>query len=108
MSHISSSEVRQLDPYAFMAVIGKRVIHPGGRRSTEELPARGECRSDQQVLDIGCGVATTASQDARRFGADVTAVDIASLMLERARENMRHAGLEPQSSVERSDIRAFQ
>ena len=26
-----------IDPYKFMAVIGKQVIHPGGRASTEAL-----------------------------------------------------------------------
>jgi hypothetical protein len=35
-------DIKSLDPYAFLAVLGKRVIHPGGRRSTEELmTARG-------------------------------------------------------------------
>ena len=33
----SALDVNSLDPYAFLAVLGKRVIHPGGRRSTEEL-----------------------------------------------------------------------
>ena len=32
-------DVAGLDPYAFLAVLGKRVIHPGGRRATEELSA---------------------------------------------------------------------
>ena len=31
---LSGAEVEQLDPYAFFAVLGKRVIHPGGRRAT--------------------------------------------------------------------------
>jgi hypothetical protein len=39
------SEVKRLDPYVFMAVIGKRVIHPGGRAWTERLLRRGWCRS---------------------------------------------------------------
>ncbi len=28
---LRSGEIERLDPYVFMAVIGKRVIHPGGR-----------------------------------------------------------------------------
>ena len=37
-------DVGSLDPYALMAVLGKRVIHPGGRRATEELIELGaEC-----------------------------------------------------------------
>jgi hypothetical protein len=33
----TDAEIDRLDPYAFMAAIGKRVIHPGGRRSTREM-----------------------------------------------------------------------
>src|SRR5206468_5976330 len=53
---LTAMEIEQLDPYALMAVLGKRVIHPGGRRSTEELLARADLQSGQQVLDVGCGV----------------------------------------------------
>jgi hypothetical protein len=34
---LSDNDIMQLDPYTFMALIGKKVIHPGGRRATEEL-----------------------------------------------------------------------
>src|SRR5258708_2526990 len=84
---LSRSEVEQLDPYAFFAVLGKRVIHPGGRTATDELIRRAQFRADQRVLDVGCGVGSTAIRIARRFGSNVTAVDIAPLMLERATSN---------------------
>jgi len=38
---LTAAEIAGLDPYALMAVLGKRVIHPGGRRSTEELSRLG-------------------------------------------------------------------
>jgi ubiquinone/menaquinone biosynthesis C-methylase UbiE len=90
---LTSTEVEAFDPYALMAVLGKRVIHPGGRRSTEELVTRAGFQAGQQVLDVGCGVGTTATQIARRFGVRVTAVDIAPLMLDRTQANIRSAGL---------------
>jgi len=34
---LTAQQVRELDPYAFLAVLGKRVIHPGGRASTDRL-----------------------------------------------------------------------
>lgn len=40
MTKPAAEEIAKLDPYKFMAVIGKRVIHPGGRASTDELLAR--------------------------------------------------------------------
>lgn len=98
------TDIRTLDPYAFFAVLGKRVIHPGGRRSTEELIELGRFSPGQRVLDVGCGVGTTSIQLARRFGVSVTAVDISELMLERARRNVQRAGLSDRVSVEQGDI----
>lgn len=34
VTKLASREMAALDPHKFMAVIGKRVIHPGGRAST--------------------------------------------------------------------------
>jgi SAM-dependent methyltransferase len=101
---LGSSEIAGLDPYKFMAVIGKRVIHPGGRTSTESLLRRASITDTSRVLDVGCGVATTAVQIATRYGPRVTAVDIAPLMLERARDNARAAGVAHLVSVEEGDI----
>jgi cyclopropane fatty-acyl-phospholipid synthase-like methyltransferase len=74
---LSAAEVDELDPYAFFAVLGKRVIHPGGRTATNQLIRKADFEQGQRVLDVGCGVGTTAIEIARRFGTDVTAIDIA-------------------------------
>ena len=105
--HLAAAEVQALDPYAFMAVIGKRVIHPGGRRSTEELFARADFQPGHRVLDIGCGVGTTAIAMAHRFGLHVTAADLSPLMRERAAANVRSAALTDRVSVEEADITAL-
>lgn len=105
--HLEAHEIAALDPYVLMAVIGKRVIHPGGRRSTEELFRLAELHVGQRVLDVGCGVATSAIQVARRFGGAVTAVDVSPLMLERARQNVQMAALTEQVTVQEGDIRAL-
>ena len=112
MLHINSNqptdaEVDRLDPYAFMAVIGKRVIHPGGRRSTRELFEMAGLRPAQRVLDVGCGVATTAIEVAQRFGCHVTAVDIDPLMLARASANVRASGVGT-VVVAKADIQALE
>src|ERR687885_2830206 len=101
---LSAAEVERLDPYAFFAVLGKRVIHPGGRTATDALIRRAEFGPGQQVLDIGCGVGTTAIRIAGRFGAAVTAVDIAPLMLERATANVAQVGLGEHVSVEQGGM----
>lgn len=107
MQRLAAREVAALDPYKFMALIGKRVIHPGGRASTEALLGRAAISANCRVLDVGCGVATTAIEIAQRFGASVTAVDIAPLMLERAQGNVTAAAVADRVSVEDGDILAL-
>lgn len=101
---LRSGEIERLDPYVFMAVIGKRVIHPGGRTATEQLLKRAAISPADRVLDVGCGVATTAITVASRSGANVTAVDISPVMLERAQAAVREAELESQVAVQKGDI----
>ncbi len=76
LARLLPNQIPSLDPYAFLAVLGKRVIHPGGRRSTQELLGLAGLSAGQQVLDVSCDVATTAMQVARRFDAQVTAADL--------------------------------
>jgi SAM-dependent methyltransferase len=104
MAKLAAAEVAALDPYKFMATIGKRVIHPGGRASTEALLARAGITAASRVLDAGCGVATTAIEIAKRYGAQVAAVDLAPLMLERAKANARAAHLTGLVHVAHGDI----
>ena len=106
-TRLAAQEISTLDPYKFMAVIGKRVIHPGGRASTQALLRRAQITERAQVLDVGCGVATTAIEIARRHGARVTAVDISPLMLERAAANARAAGVADLVTLTSGDILAL-
>jgi SAM-dependent methyltransferase len=107
MTKLAATEIAALDPYKFMATIGKRVIHPGGRVSTQAVLARTRITTSSRVLDVGCGVATTAIEIGRRFGAQVIAVDIAPLMLERAEANVRAAKMTGRVTVEPGDICAL-
>jgi SAM-dependent methyltransferase len=106
-TRLAPGEVSDLDPYKFMAVIGKRVIHPGGRASTEALLRQAQITGSARVLDVGCGVATTAIEIARRHRARVTAADIAPLMLEHARANTQAAGVDDLVTVTSADILAL-
>lgn len=106
MSQLSAQQVRELDPYAFLAVLGKRVIHPGGRESTEQLLEWAALKPGERVLDIGCGVGTTAIRIARETGADVVAADISPLMRARALRNVAHSGTD-RVCVEAADILAL-
>jgi len=103
MSQLSAQRVRELDPYAFLAVLGKRVIHPGGRASTARLLEWAALTPGERVLDIGCGVGTTAIRIARETSADVVAADISALMRGRALRNVARSGID-RVRVEVADI----
>lgn len=104
MPRLAATAVRELDPYALMAVLGKQVIHPGGRESTGRLVRWADVRPGERVLDIGCGVGTTAVLLAVEHGARVVAADISPLMRERALANVERAGAADRVSVEAADI----
>ena len=107
MVTLTSDQVQGLDPYAFLAVLGKRVIHPGGRASTDRLLELASVGRGERVLDIGCGVGTTAIRLAQEYGASVVAADIAPLMRERAVANVSAARVADRVSVEDADIRSL-
>lgn len=104
VSLLGPVDVTSLDPYLFMAYLGKRVIHPGGRKSTEELFKRAGFQASHEVLDVGCGVGTTAIEITQQFGCKVTALDISDLMLARATDNVRRVGASQKVRVEKGDI----
>lgn len=107
MRRLSVDEIGGLDPYVLMAVLGKRYVHPGGRRATRGLLAQADVRAGEQVLDIGCGVGTTAIDVARRHGAEVIAGDISPIMRDLARANVTAAGVDDRVRVELADITAL-
>jgi SAM-dependent methyltransferase len=101
------TSVAEADPYLLFGLLGKKVIHPGGRNATEQLLAAAELRPEHDVLDIGCGVATTAVEIARRFGSRVVAADVSIDMRERATANVRQTGQADRVSVQGADICAL-
>jgi len=106
MPKLVAAQVADLDPYAFLAVLGKRVIRPGGRASTDRLLEWAAVKAGEHVLDIGCGVGTTAVRQAREAGAHLMAADISPLMRERAAANVAAAaaGMAGSLLVDEADI----
>jgi ubiquinone/menaquinone biosynthesis C-methylase UbiE len=61
--------------------------------ATEELVDLCEISSDDEVLEVGCGVGQTAVWLAQRIGCRVVGVDNLQAMVERARERAESAGV---------------
>jgi SAM-dependent methyltransferase len=101
---LTADEVMDLDPYSFLAALGKRVVRPGGHRSTEELFSLADLTAKDRVLDVGCGVGVTGIEIVQRFGSSVTISDKSELMLAEARRNVDAAGLSDRIEVDWGDI----
>ncbi|MCD6424761.1 MAG: class I SAM-dependent methyltransferase [Anaerolineales bacterium] len=71
--------------FDFAAQIGL-TKHLGGQEATRELVDRTRITPLSYVLDVGCGVGTTACHLARSMGCRVMGVDINPLMIDRAWE----------------------
>ncbi|MCA1842897.1 MAG: methyltransferase domain-containing protein [Actinobacteria bacterium] len=104
MSSLTKEEIEALDPYSFLAALGKKVVRPGGHVSTEQLFELAEIKPDHHVLEVGCGVGATAIELVQRFGCEVTAIDHSRLMLEKAEELTRTAGLMDRIHYQEADM----
>lgn len=107
MTKLTASEIKLLDPYTLLAVLGKKVIRPGGCGSSETIFRMAGFRPDQKVLDIGCGVGTTALQISSRFGCQVTGIDIDSKMIGYAHDNIRGTEAAERVSLKQADMQAL-
>ena len=87
-----------------VAALGKRVIHIGGRPATEHVLDMARIEPGHHVLDAGCGVGTTALEIARRYGCQVTAIDISPNLVERARVNVAAKRVGDAVTVTQGDI----
>jgi len=102
--HLSIQEIEKLDPYQLMGELGKKVIHPGGRQSTRELLQLASLRKESHVLEIGCGVGTTAISYVSSCDCSAVIVDLDENMVAKARVNVEAASLQSRIQVEKADI----
>lgn len=70
--------------------------HIGGRKATDELVALCGIERGDLVLEVGCGIGSTTSYVAERYGCRVVGVDLSPAMIARASERARrrHLGAE--------------
>jgi SAM-dependent methyltransferase len=104
MTKLTKAEIDDLDPYSFLAALGKNVVRPGGHISTEQLFGLARIGPDDHVLEVGCGTGATAIELVQRFGCRVTAMDRSQFFLDRAKELVEAAGLTDRITLGQADM----
>lgn len=101
---LTTEEIEGLDPYSFLAALGKKVVRPGGMKSSQQLFDLAAIRPTDKVLDVGCGVGSTGIEMVKRFGCEVTLLDHSELMIDEARRNVEAAGVADRVRIDVGDI----
>jgi len=86
--------VSKCDIFDFMAKhVGLTVIHPGGLKATRMLVDALSITSESRVVDIACGKGSSAIYLAKNWGCRVVGIDIATDLIQVARDNARREGV---------------
>ena len=88
----------------FLSKFGVGGAHPGGINLTEEIFKAENVSSTSHILDVGCGTGQTAAYLANKYEANVTGIDINSIMVAKATRRMKKDRLPVkiiQSSIEK-------
>ena len=100
---LTGAEQDVIEGVRMVSSLGKTVIHPGGRATTDFMFQAGGFEAGHEVLEVGCGVGTTAVRLAREKGCRVRAIDIDAALVDRARRSVDRAGRAEQVSVQQGD-----
>jgi len=83
----TTSEQKRFTVFDFWDRVGI-TKHWGGIYATQQLIQSCNITPNQHVLEIGCGTGYTSSLLARKYQADVTAIDISSKLLEQTKRRI--------------------
>jgi len=88
-SNKKSREEKLKQEIAFIAT-----KHTGGLKSTKELVSNCNIKKNDYVLDVGCGLGTTACSIAKEYGCKIVGIDISKKMVEWSKKRAKKEGLE--------------
>lgn len=90
--------------HEILAAAGKKYLRPGGREATEQLFQWANFQPGETVLELASSFGYSAIALAQRYGVKVVGIEKNPNSVERARENIRAAGLENQIEIIEGDI----
>ena len=79
-----SKRVEDMNYFELLAWLGIGSSHPGGFPATQQNLAAMQIKTEQYVLDAGCGSGLTACHLAKTIGCKIIGVDISPEMVEKA------------------------
>ncbi len=89
--------------FDFQAQVGL-TKHLGGMQATRSLIEGCNLEGGERVLEVGCGVGTSAVYLAQTFGCQVTGVDLSERMIQRARERAREKKVDHLTTFRTADM----
>lgn len=97
-------DIQKAPGHQILAAAGKKYLRPGGRTATEQLLKWANFQPQETVLELAASFGYSAITLAQRYGVKVVGVEKNSDSVQKARENVRAAGLENQIEIIEGDI----
>lgn len=82
-------------------------LHVGGMEATRSLLEMLRLDPSTRVLDVGCGVGSTACYIAAQYGAQVQGIDISPIMVTKAQARGRQVGVADKVEFRVADVSAL-
>ncbi|EGP67109.1 methyltransferase domain protein [Streptococcus sp. oral taxon 056 str. F0418] len=89
--------------HKFLAKLGKKRLRPGGKLATDWLIEQGQFSSDKKVLEVACNMGTTTIELAKKYGCQITAVDLDTKALAQAHLAAAKVGVEEFVTFEKAN-----
>lgn len=97
------------DMFDFMSdYVGRRILHPGGVRATQNLLNNLGIDNNKKVLDIACGKGLTSIYIAKKYGCQVVGIDILDKSIEEATHAAKKEGVNHLVSFHQGDAHELQ
>ena len=84
-------------------ISGIEALHPGGMALTQRTGELGELKPGMKILDVSSGRGTQSIFYARKFGVEVTGIDISEEMVKSAIENAKNEKVQDLTKFEIGD-----
>lgn len=84
---------KRMAGHTFLAKLGKKRLRPGGIKATQFLMDAGHFNHTSQVLEVACNQGTSAIELVKKYGVELTAIDLDEQALEIAKTNAINKGV---------------